>query len=119
MYSVRVESHFSAAHNLRGYKGNCEELHGHNWKVEVNIAQENLDSLGMVIDFTHVKASLKAILGELDHKYVNEHPYFKEVNPTSENIAKFLYVRLKKEFPGVASVTVWESEKTAATYYET
>ncbi|HNX82491.1 MAG TPA: 6-carboxytetrahydropterin synthase QueD [Candidatus Omnitrophota bacterium] len=119
MYSVRVELYFSAAHNLRGYKGKCEDLHGHNWKVEVNITQEHLDSLGMVVDFTHVKAALKNILEELDHTYLNDHAYFKENNPTSENIARFLYTRLKNEFPGIASVTVWESEKTAATYYET
>jgi 6-pyruvoyltetrahydropterin/6-carboxytetrahydropterin synthase len=118
MYSLKVESHFSAAHNLREYKGKCEELHGHNWKVEAVVAAETLDKTGMVMDFTHIKAELEKIMEILDHKYINNIPYFKEVNPTSENIAKYIYDNLKAALPGLISVTVWESERSSATYEE-
>ena len=118
MYSIKVEAHFSAAHNLRGYKGKCEELHGHNWRVEAKAAAEKLNPGGMVMDFTLLKAELKKIMEILDHKYVNNIPYFKKVNPTSENIAKYVYDRLKAAIPGLRSVTVWESEKSSATYEE-
>ena len=119
MYSIKVESHFSAAHNLREYKGKCEELHGHNWKVEAAVAAEKLDKTGMVMDFTYIKAELEKIMETLDHKYINNIPYFKEVNPTSENIAKYIHDNLKAALPGLISVTVWESERSSATYEET
>jgi 6-pyruvoyltetrahydropterin/6-carboxytetrahydropterin synthase len=118
MYNIRVESHFSAAHNLRGYKGKCEELHGHNWKIEVAVVKDTVDKDGMVMDFTYLKARVAKVLAALDHTYLNNLPYFKKHNPTSENIAKYLYDRLKAQGAGVASVTVWESENSAATYYE-
>ncbi len=118
MYSIKVELTFSAAHNLRGYKGKCESLHGHNWKVEAAIKSKSLDKCGMVMDFKILKGELKEILEELDHKYLNDIPYFKKVNPTSENIARFLYRKLKAEIRKLSAVTVWESENSAATYYE-
>ncbi|MFA5157202.1 MAG: 6-carboxytetrahydropterin synthase QueD [Candidatus Omnitrophota bacterium] len=126
MYTIKVESDFSSAHNLRGYKGKCEDLHGHNWKVEAALSSAKLDKLGMVADFRFVKDELKAILEKLDHKYLNEIPYFsaaggsasggKKVNPTSENIAKYIYDLLKRKVSGLKSVTVWESENSSATY---
>jgi len=118
MYKVKIEEHFSSAHNLRGYKGKCEELHGHNWKVEVEVAKDSLDNIGMVIDFTCLKKKLNAILEKLDHKYLNKLSYFKKVNPTSENIAKYIYDKLKGDRAEVASVTVWESDRSSATYYD-
>lgn len=117
MYSIKVEANFSSAHNLRGYKGKCEELHGHNWKIELVISKNKLDKLGMVADFRLVKDRLNMIMEKLDHKYLNNIPYFKKVNPTSENIAKYIYDCLKRQAPGVKSVTVWESENSSATYY--
>jgi 6-pyruvoyltetrahydropterin/6-carboxytetrahydropterin synthase len=117
MYSIKVEANFSSAHNLRGYKGKCEELHGHNWKVELVIAKNKLDKLGMVADFRLVKDKLNMVLEKLDHKYLNNLPYFKKVNPTSENIAKYICDCLKHQVPGIKSVTVWESENSSATYY--
>lgn len=117
MYSVKVEKDFSSAHNLRGYRGKCEDLHGHNWKVEIVVSSDKLDKIGMVADFKYLKARLNAVLEKLDHKYLNNVPYFKKVNPTSENIAKYIYVLLKKNIRGLALVTVWESEKCCATYY--
>ncbi len=119
MYSIRVEGYFSSAHNLREYKGKCEELHGHNWRVEVTLTQEGLDKAGMVMDFTVVKAELNKILATLDHKYINDIPYFREVNPTSENIAKYIYDYIKTRLPALTSVTVWESERSSATYVQT
>ncbi len=117
MYSVKVEKDFSAAHNLRGYRGKCEDLHGHNWKVEIVVANNRLDKIGMVTDFKYLKAKLNTVLEKLDHKYLNNIAYFKKVNPTSEGIAKYIYDCLKKNISGLNSVTVWESEKCCATYY--
>lgn len=116
MYSIKVELSFSAAHNLRGYKGKCEELHGHNWKVEVVAAKAKLDKAGMVLDFKYLKMKLKAVLEKLDHKYLNNIAYFKKVNPTSENIAKYIFDSLESCVSGLRSVTVWESDNCCASY---
>ncbi|MDD5565957.1 MAG: 6-carboxytetrahydropterin synthase QueD [Candidatus Omnitrophica bacterium] len=116
MYSIRVESTFSSAHNLRGYKGKCEALHGHNWKVEAVVASQGLDKTGMVIDFKVVKHQLNTILEKLDHAYLNKIPYFKAHNPTSEQIALYVYTQLKKKVKQLASVTVWENSTSSATY---
>ncbi len=118
MYSIKVESSFSAAHNLRGYKGKCEELHGHNWKVEVVVSADRLDKAGMVLDFKYLKSRLNKMLEQLDHKYLNKVTYFKKYNPTSENIAKYIYDRLKVQGSKVKLVTVWESDNSCATYDE-
>lgn len=118
MYSVKVELHFSSAHNLRGYKGKCESLHGHNWKIVAVAESQKLNKLGMVMDFHDFKAHLRAILGKLDHKYLNDVAYFKKFNPTSENIAKYIYDILKKKVPLLKSITVWESHNSSATYQE-
>jgi len=117
MYSIRVEGSFSSAHNLRGYKGRCEDLHGHNWKVEVVLSSSSLDKLGMVMDFRLVKQKLNAILDKMDHAYLNKISYFKKINPTSENIAKYIFDNMKSKIPMVESVTVWESDNSCATYY--
>jgi len=117
MYSIKVEADFSAAHNLRGYKGKCEELHGHNWKIEVKVEKDKLDKTGMVLDFRQLKMKLNKVLKRLDHKYLNNIAYFKRVNPTSENIARYIYDSLKAQVLGLKSVTVWESDNSSATYY--
>jgi 6-pyruvoyltetrahydropterin/6-carboxytetrahydropterin synthase len=118
MYSIKVEGNFSSAHNLRGYKGKCEDLHGHNWKVEVLVASAKLDKIGMVMDFKFVKKSLADILERLDHKYLNKLDYFKRVNPTSENIARYIFDKLRSRLPQMVSVTVWENPASRATYDE-
>ena len=118
MYSIKVEGNFSSAHNLRGYKGKCEDLHGHNWKVEAAVSSDKLDKAGMLLDFRHLKIQLNKILDKMDHKYLNKIPYFKKVNPTSENIARYTYDALKSKVPNLKSVTIWESENCAATYSE-
>jgi 6-pyruvoyltetrahydropterin/6-carboxytetrahydropterin synthase len=118
MYNIKVESNFSSAHNLRGYKGKCEELHGHNWKIEAVASSDKLDKTGMVLDFKYLKTRLNKRLEKLDHKYLNDLPYFKKVNPTSENIAKYIYDSLKPSVPGLKHVTVWENNTSSATYEE-
>jgi len=118
MFNIKVAASFSSAHNLRGYKGQCEDLHGHNWKVVVKVAAKNLCKIGMVMDFRIVKDELNKIIDKLDHKYLNNISYFKKVNPTSENIAKYIYDFLKNKITCLKSVTVWESDNCSATYHE-
>lgn len=122
MYAIKVQSHFSAAHNLRGYRGRCEELHGHNWKVEVEIVSSRLNNLSMVCDFKEIKKKLGGVLNSLDHAYLNRLPYFKKYNPTSEKIAEYIYFKLKKLVKGkdfiLKSITVWESDSSCAKYSE-
>ena len=118
MYEIKIQSDFSAAHNLRNYRGKCENLHGHNWKVEAVFTYKKLDKDGMAVDFKKVKALLKEVLEKLDHAYLNETDIFKKLNPTSENIAKFIYEEMKKKDKNIASVAVWENENSCATYKE-
>jgi len=119
MYELSVENDFAAAHNLRGYKGECEHLHGHNWRVHVHLAAEELDELGMVMDFREVKGLLNGILSELDHKYLNEVEPFDVQNPTTENLCRHIADRLAESLPdrvAVRRVTCWESEKCGSSY---
>ena len=122
MFEISVIMDFSAAHNLRNYKGKCEKLHGHNWQVEAVFIAEQLGQSGLVMDFTIAKKMLKQELKYFDHGYINETEYFKKFNPTSENIAKFIYDNLlkkvKKHKCRVKQVSVWESLSSKATYYE-
>jgi len=115
MYEIKVISEFSGAHNLRHYKGKCEDLHGHNWKIEVSVAGDKLDEAGMIVDFRELKAKLNKVLEILDHKLLNDLGFFKKINPTSENIAKYIYDKLGFN---PAKVTVWETDASAATYYK-
>ena len=122
MYEVSVDETFAAAHNLREYKGKCEDLHGHNYKVRVTLAGKNVDSTGLLYDFVHLKQVIREIIHGLDHKYLNELPPFDVLNPSAENIARHIYDQMAKqlrETPNgavVARITVWETETTAATY---
>jgi len=121
MYEINVLSHFSAAHRLRYLHGKCEELHGHNWKVEVSVSSNQLGKEGVVIDFRILKQKMEKILKLLDHTYLNDLPYFSGIEPSSENIAKYIFDRLKTELKGfhvaLKKVTAWESETSCATYF--
>jgi len=122
MYEIKIESSFSGAHRLRGYDGQCENLHGHNWKVEVFVSSSELRENGMVLDFRRLKEATQAVLETLDHRYLNEIPYFIDVNPSSENIAKYIFDRMRNRLGEkgvrVTKVTAWESAEACASYYE-
>ena len=121
MYLVSVRTEFAAAHQLRGYHGKCENLHGHNWKVEVILKGRTLDKVGMLVDFTEIKAWLRVLIDEqLDHRNLNEIPPFNAaLNPSAENIAKFLFDGLAarvREGTAVDRVHVYETDRCCATY---
>jgi len=120
MFELKVIDHFAAAHQLEMVAEKCENLHGHNWKVEVYVAGENLNSAGVLVDFGEVKNQLNDIMSALDHKFLNELDMFNNGNPSSENIAKYitseLSAGLKEDQIKVSRVTVWESENASATY---
>jgi 6-pyruvoyltetrahydropterin/6-carboxytetrahydropterin synthase len=116
-YKLSVTKNFAAAHCLREYKGRCENLHGHNWKIRVAFSGSKLDSIGMLIDFTDIKKHLDKIISYLDHKFLNEVEPFNKISPTAENIAAFIYEQLKQietENAKVCEVEVWESESSSA-----
>ncbi len=120
MYEVTIKKSFSAAHLLKEIGGKCEELHGHNFLVEVSVAAESLNSEGLLIDFRVVKGWTDEVLEQLDHKYLNELEYFKSINPSSEQIARFLYDRISEKSRQakitLSRVTVWESENSRVSY---
>ncbi len=122
MFDLTVELQFSAAHQLRGYKGKCESMHGHNWRVQVTVSSDKLNDIGMVIDFHELKALTNEIILPLDHSFLNEVFPFTEINPSSENIAKWIYEstrkKIKEQDCNISSITVWENETSSATYYE-
>jgi 6-pyruvoyltetrahydropterin/6-carboxytetrahydropterin synthase len=125
MYEVTVEGHFSAAHSLVGYHGDCERLHGHNYRVRVAVRAPQLGPDGLALDFRDLKRALGAALGELDHRHINSDvPEFGpgRLNPSAENLARFVFGRLADgRLPGglrPARVTVWESPGCSATYLE-
>ena len=122
MYTLSVEKHFDAAHALRGYKGKCENLHGHRFRVVVKVAAAQLDEIGLAYDFTELKARLKTILDKFDHTTINEVSPFDKINPSSENIARTIYEELKTELKEepveLVAVEVWESPDSGAEYRE-
>ena len=122
MYELMVETNFSSAHQLRGYKGECEKLHGHNWKVQVHVIADKLNEIDMAIDFHELKDFVGEVIAPLDHGLLNDLFPFTEKNPSSENIAKWIFDSLKKKINDanlrLSAVTVWESEVTSATYFE-
>ena len=120
MYEVRIDEEFSAAHALRGYKGKCENLHGHNWRVEVYVRGERLDEIGMLVDFRELKAATRRVMHHLDHRNLNElKPFDNEMNPSSEHLAGFILhevaAQINNERVKVYKVRVWETPSTSAT----
>jgi len=122
MFELMIETFFSAAHQLRGYKEACEKLHGHNWRVQVHVIAERLNEIDIAIDFHELKRLTDEVIAPLDHSFLNEIFPFTEKNPSSENVAKWIYDSLKKRLSNdtinLSAVTVWESETASATYYE-
>jgi len=121
MYTVCVEDWFAAAHYLRNYHGKCENPHGHNYRVKVYVSGKNLDKGGMLIDFSVLKKHLKSVLETLDHHDLNSTPYFKEQEPSAENISRYIFDSLKTLLPSgirMAGVEVFETEKNSVLYRE-
>jgi 6-pyruvoyltetrahydropterin/6-carboxytetrahydropterin synthase len=120
MYELKIISQFAAAHQLREFKGGCEKLHGHNWKVEVYVRGEELGENGLLIDFREVKDATRSVLEELDHEFLNELETFKPLNPSSENIARHIFEslsrRLNSQKRQISKVTAWESDTASASY---
>ena len=122
MYELSVEVSFAAAHQLRGYKGKCENMHGHNWRVQISVAADKLNDIDIAIDFHDLKRIAREVVAPLDHSYLNDVFPFTEKNPSSENIAKWIFDSLRKKINTenirVGAVTVWESDNASASYYE-
>ena len=120
MFEISVEYSFAAGHALRGYKGKCENVHGHNYKVQVSIAGEQLNSTGLLMDFVDLRSGIKALAERLDHQFLNDLAPFDQINPSAENLAKYFCegIEPKAQAQGlrVQGVTVWETDITSATY---
>lgn len=121
-FTLKTILDFAAAHSLRGYDGDCAKLHGHNWKVEVQVCGNRLNDIGMLIDFKKIKQHAKQAVEELDHTFLNDHPHFQRVNPTAENIAQYLYTemakRIETEDIKMHSITIWENDRNCVIYSE-
>ena len=120
MYELKVVTKFAAAHQLTMVGAKCENLHGHNWKIEVYVTGEKTDDAGVLIDFGIIKKHVREIMALLDHKFLNELEYFQHSQPSSENIAYFVATQLQKRIENqpasVSKVTAWESDNASATY---
>jgi 6-pyruvoyltetrahydropterin/6-carboxytetrahydropterin synthase len=123
MFQVSVDETFSAGHALRGYKGKCENVHGHNYRVRIILEGPGLDHIGLLYDFTQLKRVIRHIVAGVDHKFLNDQAPFDTINPSAENLAKFFYdetARQMNELPQgahIARVTIWETDTTSATYW--
>jgi 6-pyruvoyltetrahydropterin/6-carboxytetrahydropterin synthase len=121
MYELKTVTQFGAAHQISNIGGKCENLHGHNWKIEVYVKGQDLGADGLLVDFKEIKGAVSNIIEELDHKFLNELEYFKGISPSSENIARFIFDALEKglnnETIKVSRVTAWESDSACATYF--
>jgi 6-pyruvoyltetrahydropterin/6-carboxytetrahydropterin synthase len=122
MFEVSVEETFSSGHALRGYKGKCENVHGHNYRVKVTLAGPQLDNIGLLVDFTALKRVLRGIIAVLDHQFLNDLEPFRTVNPSAENLAKYFYDEMQRQLTalpagaGIREVTLWETDTASAQY---
>lgn len=122
MYEVSVDETFAAGHYLRGYKGKCENQHGHNYRVRVTLAGKEVDATGLLYDFVHLKQIIQSVIHALDHRNLNDFAPFDKMNPSAENIARYIYDETAKQMrasangAAVSSITVWETDTSAATY---
>ena len=121
MFELKIVTHFAAAHQLKMLASKCENLHGHNWKIEVYVTGKTLNDAGILIDFGELKSHVAELIATLDHKFLNELEYFEDGKPSSENIAVYIAEALQKELvdtpASVSRITAWESENASATYY--
>ena len=120
MFEVSVRDHIASAHQLHGYDGPCKFMHGHTWKIEVVVCGDSLDGVGLLADFKVLKEKLKGVLTPLDHVVLNDLPAFKDLNPSTENLARHIYRALHHQFDPLTlkHVQVWESDTASVIYYE-
>jgi len=125
MFELSVEAEFAAAHALRGYQGKCENLHGHNYKVQLTVEGSELDAIGLVCDFKELKRMLRDVLGRLDHQHLNDVGPFRETNPTTEILARYIYNELSPQIAALTEahanlkcVRVWETQGCSAAYFQ-
>jgi len=120
MFRLRVQNSFSAAHSLTNYKGDCAKLHGHNWKIEIIVAKETVNNIGISIDFKEAKRILKELVDTLDHEYLNNMDEFKNMNPTAENISQYMFETLSPSFKVLEAelekVIIWETDNNRLEY---
>lgn len=120
MFELKVKDHIASAHILKGYEGPCARLHGHTWKVEVVLVGETLNDIGLLVDFKVVKQQLKEVLLPLDHVNLSEHPAFLHINPSTENLAQYIYAQLKSKVAPLTlkHVEVFESDTASIVYHD-
>jgi 6-pyruvoyltetrahydropterin/6-carboxytetrahydropterin synthase len=121
MFEVTIEETFAAGHALRNYKGKCENVHGHNYRCQVTFEGEQLDEIGLLVDFVELKRAVHSVLDRMDHQWLNDFPPFDKLNPSAENMAKFIYdeVSTGMKIPNnarLARVKLWETDTASATY---
>ena len=119
-FTLKVETEISSAHKLIGYDGDCARLHGHNWKIQVEVQCTELDAIGVGIDFKQLKLLLEEVTKPLDHQYLNEIPPFDKENPTAENFAKYVYEELDKKIQfkncTLNAISIWETQRSEVRY---
>ena len=122
IFELYIQTHFSAAHALKGYQGNCAKIHGHNWIIDVFVKCEKLNNIGIGVDFREVKQAVKGVLNSLDHTDLSVHPAFVHENPTSENISRYIYKELSKEINSdtvkISKIKVSETPGAGSYYWE-
>ena len=118
MFELKAQMYFAAAPHLLNYDGECENQHGHNWLVEAYVKGDKLDKSNILIDYKVLKREMKAVLDLLDHKDINELPYFEGQSPSSEMISRFIYTKLKEKISLISKISVWETPTSCASYYE-
>ena len=122
MYEVTVEDSFAAGHYLRNYRGKCENVHGHNYRVRVSVEGPQLDSIGLLCDFAEIKRIVREVIVGLDHQFINDLPAFRAVNPSAENLAKYFFEQVSQQLKGLApgaqvtDAVVWETDTASAQY---
>jgi 6-pyruvoyltetrahydropterin/6-carboxytetrahydropterin synthase len=121
MFEVTIEQTFAAGHALRNYHGKCENVHGHNYRCQVTLEGEQLDHTGLLMDFVALKKTLQSVIDRLDHQWLNDFPPFDVLNPSAENIAKYIYDEVNKEVSRASEVRLglvrlWETDTSSATY---
>ncbi len=121
MFEVSVEETFAAGHALRNYRGKCENVHGHNYRVSIIVEGEELDKAGLLVDFVELKRLMNGVIDQLDHKFLNDVAPFDKLNPTAENMAKYFFDEISRGLSGscgarLKEVKLWETDTSCATY---